>query len=534
MKQTLARRIYFVIALTVLGTALVTALSWYNSHQLAIASRQLGEFNLTSVALLEEISSLENRRATIVNRAPAQVDMSVFEEMTASFKDLTSQFNAKLEELKALDKGGLFREKLDALAKDLPSLQSNYEKVLSLSAQFKQIDAVDLMQKEVYGQQDAISGLIFQMTGDALDVAQSKPEAIVQQANDGSRMVLIICGLVILVSILVPVALVKRSVVRPIAAVTGQLANSASELAAASFEVARSGQSMAEGAGTQASSLEEASASLEQMASMTRQNAENASQADLMAGQAKTAAEQGVESMTRMSDTIGRIKASSDQTVKIIKTIDEIAFQTNLLALNAAVEAARAGEAGKGFAVVAEEVRNLAQRSATAARDTADLIEGSQKHAAAGVTAAKEVGDVLSQIGDGIQKFAHLVSEVAAASREQSQGIEQLNTAISQIDQITQTTAANAEEAAAAGEELSAQSEQLNSIVGSLSEMIGKEKTVHRHDEKLRPPHSKGSMSAPALRSGSERRLSAKGEPERRKILGPEQVIPLDETEEDV
>jgi methyl-accepting chemotaxis protein len=177
--------------------------------------------------------------------------------------------------------------------------------------------------------------------------------------------------------------------------------------------------------------------------------------------------------MGRMSTAIEDIKKSSDETAKIIKTIDEIAFQTNLLALNAAVEAARAGEAGKGFAVVAEEVRNLAQRSAEAARNTADMIEGSVKNADNGVTISGEVATLLDEIAGNNGKVNDLVGEIAAASNEQAQGIDQINTAVGQMDQVTQSNAANAEESASASEELSAQAEALSGMVVQLQSMVG-------------------------------------------------------------
>ncbi len=230
-------------------------------------------------------------------------------------------------------------------------------------------------------------------------------------------------------------------------------------------QVAGSSQSLAQGASEQAASLEETSSSLEEMSSMTKQNADNAQQANTLASEARKAADTGSESMTRMNQAIQEIQKSSDETAKIIKVIDEIAFQTNLLALNAAVEAARAGEAGKGFAVVAEEVRNLAMRSAEAAKNTSSMIEESVKNSKNGVDIAGEVSKVLDEIVGGIGKTTDLVSEIAAASQEQAQGIDQVNTAVSQMDKVTQQNAANSEESAAAAEQVNAEVDRLQELI---------------------------------------------------------------------
>ena len=262
-------------------------------------------------------------------------------------------------------------------------------------------------------------------------------------------------------------------ITKPINKIISRLSLGADQTTSSAGQVSSSSQSLAQGASEQAASLEETTASMEEMASMTNQNADNAAQAKKLAETAWNNAETGTEAMNRMSMAIDDIKKSSDETAKIIKTIDEIAFQTNLLALNAAVEAARAGEAGKGFAVVAEEVRNLAQRSAEAARSTSGMIADSVKNADNGVAISKEVAEALSEIAEGSRKVNDLIGEIAAASNEQSQGIEQINTAISQMDQVTQSNAASAEESASASEELSAQAEELNGMVQELQAIIG-------------------------------------------------------------
>ncbi|MEW6439865.1 MAG: methyl-accepting chemotaxis protein [bacterium] len=265
----------------------------------------------------------------------------------------------------------------------------------------------------------------------------------------------------------------SRSVVKPIDKVIHGMERAAQEVAGASGQVAQSSEQMAQGASEQAASLEEVSSSLQEMAAMTRQNADNAGQSNKMVKSVQEGAEKGRSSVARMSEAIGKIKASADQTAKIIKTIDEIAFQTNLLALNAAVEAARAGEAGKGFAVVAEEVRNLAQRSAEAAKNTAVLIEEALKNAEHGVKVSGEVENVLSEIAGGVGKVSQLIGEVSAACEEQAHGIGQQSKAVSEMDKITQSNAANAEESASASSELSSQAKELREMVGVLLSIIG-------------------------------------------------------------
>ncbi len=286
-----------------------------------------------------------------------------------------------------------------------------------------------------------------------------------------------------LVAVVVGVVLaffIVRGIVSALKRIINSLTNGSDQVSSASGQVSSASQSLAEGATEQAAGLEETSSSLEEMASMTRQNADNAQQANTLASEARKAANTGSESMQRMSTAINDIQKSSDETAKIIKVIDEIAFQTNLLALNAAVEAARAGEAGKGFAVVAEEVRNLAMRSAEAAKNTSAMIEESVKNSKNGVDIAAEVGKVLEEIVQGIGKTTDLVSEIAAASQEQSQGIDQVNTAMAQLDKVTQQNAANAEESASASEELSAQAEQMNDVVGELVALVGGSTTTEK------------------------------------------------------
>jgi len=247
--------------------------------------------------------------------------------------------------------------------------------------------------------------------------------------------------------------------------IIAQIQVAASQIDSASNQVSDSSQSLSQGATESAASLEQITSSMSEMASQTTHSAESAGQANTLAAEASKAASRGRQQMSSMSSAMEEINQSGQNISKIIKVIDEIAFQTNLLALNAAVEAARAGQHGKGFAVVAEEVRNLAARSAKAAAETAQLIEGSVEKTQNGNEIAGRTSSALEEIVEGITKVSDLVGEIAAASNEQAQGINQVNQGLGQIDTAIQQNTATAEESAAAAEEMSSQAGQLQHML---------------------------------------------------------------------
>jgi len=263
-----------------------------------------------------------------------------------------------------------------------------------------------------------------------------------------------------------------RSINRPLHRIMGNLGAGADQVGSASTQISAASQSLAQGASEQAAALEESSASLEELAAMTRGNADNAKQADALMLETAKVVEGANNSMTDLTESMKEVSAASQETAKIIKTIDEIAFQTNLLALNAAVEAARAGDAGAGFAVVADEVRNLAMRAAEAAQNTAALIEGTVAKIKAGSTLVEKTGEAFFQVSASTGKVKELVGEIAAASTEQAQAVDQINKAVTEMNQVIQQVAANAEESASASEELNAQSEQMQEVVRELGAMV--------------------------------------------------------------
>ena len=241
----------------------------------------------------------------------------------------------------------------------------------------------------------------------------------------------------------------------------GQIKCSGEQISSGSTQISESSQSLSQGASEQATSLEEITSSLTEMAAQTKDSAENATLTNQLSDKAKETAENGNQQMKTMVKAMAEINDSGRNISKIIKAIDEIAFQTNLLALNAAIEAARAGKHGKGFAVVAEEVRELAARSAKAAKETEELIEGSVKKTENGSAIAIQTAEALEEIVNSINEVTILVDKIAISSNEQAQGISQINTGLSQIDRVTQQNTANAEESAAAAEELSSQANEL-------------------------------------------------------------------------
>ncbi len=343
-----------------------------------------------------------------------------------------------------------------------------------------------------------------------------------------------IVALLGIAGIVIVALLISRSITKPINRVIDGLNEGADQVAAAAGQVSSASQSLAQGSSEQAASLEETGSSLEEMSSMTKQNADNATQADYMMKESSQIVARANQAVSTLTGSMNEITRASEETSKIIKTIDEIAFQTNLLALNAAVEAARAGEAGAGFAVVADEVRNLAMRAAGAAKSTADLIEGTVKKVKDGSEVVKKLNDAFGEVTASSSKAAELVAEIAAASTEQANGIEEINTAVVEMDKVTQQNAANAEESASASEEMNAQAEQMKVFVGELVTLVGAAKNGHGKTQKAIAREMSRLGPGPVSTQkgyGGKGNGKGNGKSHPQSAVDPSELIPLDDSE---
>lgn len=410
--------------------------------------------------------SLAALRGFIILRAPKFVD-----ERANAWKTIDG-YQAQVREL---SKGWTNQQNIDRL-KEVLGLLEEFRGYQGQVEALVQEGAESAKVNEILGTKAAptafkIKEILSAMIDDQKEMMAKDTAA----AHNANRNLMVMEWALLALSLALGIILgvtITLSITKPIDRIIESLGDGSSQVASASGQISTASQSLASGATEQAAALEETSASLQEISSMTEKNAESARLANRMMEESSALVTSGVNSMNDMVKAMQQIENSSREISKIIKVIEEIAFQTNLLALNAAVEAARAGEHGKGFAVVAEEVRNLAQRSAAASKDTAGLIENAVRSTTEGGTIVDKLSGDLGRISESIGKVNTLVAEISSASGEQSTGIGQVTQAVTQMDQVTQTNAATAEESASASEELNAQAETMHGVVGDLVRLI--------------------------------------------------------------
>ena len=470
---TVGKRLFSVVGVLV---ALLVGMGgysfWNNSNQDALFDDAYNRaLKLKMASKLGKLAFESYAAEKIMILSGYDNDKKNYDTWTTRHAETMTDFEKTYEEMKPLFHSQVDIDALNSAHAILDELHENGKGVRALIEEGKFHDAQMLSRQKNRALTDKINATIEELLTRQeknLDTAKAEQDA-------GSAQSGIVIAIVVVISLLVAgvVVWVVRNVTGELRTAATDLRTNAEQVLSASSQVASSSQSLSQGATEQAASLEETSASMEEMASMTRKNAENSQSAAGLVLETEAAVRDSNAALGDMVTAMTGIRESSGKISKIIKTIDEIAFQTNILALNAAVEAARAGEAGMGFAVVADEVRNLAQRSAQAAKDTAGLIEDAITRSEEGSAKVEHMATVIGAITDKATKVKALVDEISLASRQQTQGIDQVTQAIAQMEKVTQTTAATAEESAAASEELNSQAEMSMQTVGQLETMVG-------------------------------------------------------------
>ncbi len=473
MKFKLGRKLLAGFGAVLALMTIITLISLFQVGILGSKVSTLADKRIMQLQILYDVI----KQYDVMTRSASNISLTFDETMQVKFEDQYKKSKvAVIDTLNRLgktlttDKG---RKALGNVNEAVAGVWPQYDKAVQLARANQNADAADIFMKQVLPMEAKLVG--------SLDELASAVQAVSQEDAQTARRISAVGGtLIVLLGIVAVVAgfaiafLMIKKITGPINRAAEGLAEASDQVSSAAVQMTASSQQLATATSEESASLEETSASLEEMTSMTRQNADNAGHAKVLMVENKKIVERANRQVNMMAEAILEVTKSSEQTSKIIRTIDEIAFQTNLLALNAAVEAARAGEAGAGFAVVADEVRNLAMRSAQAAKDTTALIENT-------IETVRRSNDLTNETRESFQenvliagKISHLVDEIASASQEQARGIDQIRAAVTDMDKVIQESAATAEESAGTAELLSTQASQMKAHVAELASVVGK------------------------------------------------------------
>jgi methyl-accepting chemotaxis protein len=453
-----------LIIMTILGVYRLTVIHNDLNHIVGDRYRK--------VVVANDIIDQVNIIAVAVRNIAISKDQAFIQKEKERIGTARAQYKKGMDEFKVTVVRTEGKARLAAIENAIVELKPFNDKIIDSGGTMSIEDVSKLVTEQLEPGQAKLLAAINAM----IRYQEQRMDLSVREANAAYKSALIFSIVISIIGVLIGALIayiLNRGITTPINRVIDLLTESADLVSDAAGHVSSASQSLAEGAQGQASAIEETSASLEEMSSMTRGNADNATQANAIIGGTKHDVEEVGNIMKSFIVSMNEISRASEDTEKIVKTIDEIAFQTNLLALNAAVEAARAGEVGAGFAVVADEVRNLAMRAAEAAKTTEDLIEGTVQKIHGGKELLKKTEEAFTKVAEDSDKIAQLIGEIAAASKEQAIGIGQVNTAVSDVDKVTQQNAATAEESASAAEEMQAQAQQMKAQVRKLIVLVG-------------------------------------------------------------
>jgi methyl-accepting chemotaxis protein len=527
----------FMIAAVI--TLVVGIVGLVGVYRLSASVKDIGNDNLPSIQTLLTIHGdmfdISNNQTTLLIESINKTDrQAIYDDYDELMKDIDENWKKK----QLIISNRFDVEMKQKLAPLLNKWKQDCDEYLQLSKQYS-TTTDPKVKKELYQTMlSQLQNVIAKSTDEVeslinkwVDLTEKSNYIAMKQANKDANFFPVLSIIGIFIGIIVALFFgIATSVMitRPINSAVVTLNEGVRQVAAASNQLSSSAQQLSQGSAEQASAIEESSSTLQETTSMLHQNTLNTEQATVLSEKTKDSSNKGSHEMQEMMDSMQEIKKSSDQISKVIKVIEDIAFQTNILALNAAIEAARAGEAGLGFAVVAEEVRNLAQRSAQAAKDTTMMIEANIELSGKGVSVAERVREALTEITIQAKKVNELMGEILAASQEQALGIDQVNKAMGQMESVTQKNAASAEESASAAEELTAQAESMRSFVAELSKLVNGKADANK--EQILPAGQRAigmSYSAEVQFERGNRNKMIAGKSV--KVVSPEDVIPLDQ-----